>query len=191
MHMSRKAIGAVLTLLILTGPALASSWGYASSSYYPSYYYSPSFYYTPAVRYYYVPLPVYVEPATICVAPLTRAGPMYAQPFPAPPSTTKEPPLGKKALPPPKVTESRSFSLNDDKSVAAVDVTGKGVCRVGFWNITGRDVSLSVNGKAVVVPANRNFTMTVSRQFSWQVDGQTAHDERVPDDKAAHEIVLR
>jgi hypothetical protein len=118
-------------------------------------------------------------------------GSRYAQPFAAPPSKTGEPPLDKKALPPPKVTESRSFPLTGDQLVTAVDVGGKGLCRVGFWNISGRDVSLTVSGKAVVVPANRNVTLTVSREFSWQVDGQTTQQERVAEDKAAHEIVIR
>ena len=197
--MSRKVLDAALMLAALAavaGPAQvarASTWGYAS--YYPAYYYYPSYYYAPApvVRYYYTPIPVYVEPAPICVTPVVRpaAGSGFAQPFPAPASTTREPPLDKKSLPPPKVTESRSFSLSDPMSITAVEVTGKGVCRVGFWNITGRDVTLTVNGRAVVVPANRNLTLTVSREFSWHMEGQKAREERVPDENAAHEIVLR
>jgi hypothetical protein len=171
---------------------------YRASSYYPSYYYAssyyPSYYYAPApvVRYYYASTPVYVEPAEVCVTPVVGAAPTsgYAQPYPAPASTTKEPPVDKKKLPPPKVTESRSFSPSDPMNVTAADGTSKGV-RVGFWNITGRDVTLTVNGKAMVVPANRNLTLTVSREFSWYLDGQTAREERVPDDKSAHEIVLR
>jgi hypothetical protein len=189
--MSRMALGAALTFLIVAGSARASSWGYSTSGYYSSGYY-PSYYYAPApVVRYYAPVLVYVQPAPMCAAPLMVMPSPYARPFAAPPSSTREPPLDKKSLPPPKVTESRSYPLTEDKSLPAVDVTGKGVCRVGFWNITGRDVTLSVNGKAVIVPANRNVTLSLGRQFSWQMEGQTAHDERVPEDKAAHEIVLR
>jgi hypothetical protein len=183
--MSRTVLGAALMVVTMAAgvaPARASTWGGGVSYCYPSYYYSPP----PVVRYWYPPVLVYVQPAPICSPPTFQpVGPGYAKPFAAPPSKTGEPPLDKKALPPPKVTETRSFSLT------AVEVTGKGLCRVGFWNISGRDVSLTVSGKAVVVPANRNVTLTVSREFSWQVDGQTTQQERVAEDKAAHEIVIR
>jgi hypothetical protein len=148
----------------------------------------------PAVRYYYTPAPVYLEPAT-CAAPaplpVPAAGPSFAQPTPAPPSQTKEPPPGKKDLPPPKVTESRSFSIGVDKAGTTTEVVAKATCRVGFWNISGRDVALNINGQTHVVPANRNVTVMLNREFSWHVEGQQAQQERLPDDKTAHEIVIR
>jgi hypothetical protein len=205
--MSRKLFGTALTLLALAAlakPAQASVWPHTGTSYYyagyysyyPAYYsyYYPAYYYVPTVRYY---APVEIRPITPCPAaltsvPVTSGIPPYAQPFPAPPSQNKEPPLDKKGLPPPKVSESRSFSPSpsEDKSIM-VSGPAKGACRVGFWNITGRDVTLTIDGKAVQVPANRNVTLTLGREFSWHVEGQPNQQERVPDDKAAHEIVLR
>jgi hypothetical protein len=223
--MSRKLIGAALTLLAMAAlansaaasvlPQAGTSYYYAGYygyyptaysyyspayygyypnsysyysrayySYYPAYYsyYSPSYYYAPVVR--------YAAPAVVQLQPTTLCPPTYAQPFAAPPSQNKEPPLDKKGLAPPKVTESRSFSPGEDKSIL-VSAAAKSSCRVGFWNITGRDVTLTVDGKAMRVPANRNVTLTLGREFSWQVEGQASQQERVSEDKAAHEIVLR
>ena len=60
-----------------------------------------------------------------------------------------------------------------------------------FWNISGRDVKLTINGKTHLVPRDRSLTVSVGREFTWQVDGQALQEERVPQEKASHEVVLR
>ena len=69
--------------------------------------------------------------------------------------------------------------------------TGKDeLCKVGFWNLTGRDVKVNVNGQDRVVPRDRAITLDLAREFTWKLDGQAAQVQ-VPADKNAHEIVLR
>jgi hypothetical protein len=201
--MSRKVLGAALTLLVTTavpGPVEAwpgnRPWFSTGYYYYPSYYY-PAYYSRPVVRYYYAPAPVYVEAVPICIGPVSPPNPVavnvvpYAQPKPAPASESGEPPLPKTGLGPPKVSESRSFTIGDAKAAPPAAGKDQTVCQVGFWNITGRDVRVTVDGTAHTVPRDRSITLTLNREFSWQMEGQAPHKERVPDDKGTHEIVIR
>lgn len=173
----------------------------ATTIYYPSY---------PVIRYQYCePAPIYVQPAPCLPAPTGPLVPVEqprpAQPTPAPPST-KEPPLAKdppaevkpvpekKVQEPPRVLESKSFSIEDGKGqkpAPAVDVTNKGVCSVGFWNVSGKDVTIVVEGKTHTVPRDRNLVLPLGREFSWHIEGQSARTEAVPEGKLAYEIVIR
>jgi hypothetical protein len=186
--------GGLLALLLVavgTSSAKANWWGHPSysSGYYYSGYYS-------VARYYPVVTPVFyfAQPATLvcpvpAVAPAVIGG-AYAQPQPAPPSG-KEPPLSKKTSEPPKVNESQSFSLGEGKAIpVATNGNGTGI-RVGFWNVSGRDVKLTVAGKTYNVPRDRNVTLVLNRSFTWQVDSKESVTERVPDETSSHEIVIR
>ncbi len=188
--MSRTLRGAVLALIIAAaGPSStrADWWcysGYSSSYAYPTYYY-------------------FVAPSSCCVvqpamaaSPITgvRPGPAsspLAQPKSAPPSQTKEPPVSKKSVGPPTVIESKSMSFSDKATAGVEGADDNAVCRVGFWNITDRDVKLTVNGKAYTVSRNRNVTLPVGRTFAWQVEGGEPHTESVPQEELSHEIVIR
>ena len=68
---------------------------------------------------------------------------------------------------------------------------GKDRLKVGFWNLTGRDITLIVDGKTRTVEKNRSLSLELEREFSWQVDRMPVHIERVPDGLAAHEVVIR
>jgi hypothetical protein len=188
--MSRMLQGSVLALLVVaagSGSARADWWGYPT---YTSGYYYVSYYYPVVTPVYYVVQPVTcVAPPPVMVPPVAR-GP-YAQPQAAPPSSpqSNEPPLLKKTSAGPKVSESQSFSL--DAKAVPVAMDGGGSCRVGFWNVSGRDVKLTVGGKAYMVPRDRNLTLTVGREFTWGIDTQTEQTERVPQEQSSHEIVIR
>ena len=148
----------------------------------------------PAKRpvYYYVQPAPYLCPAPVMLAPAKTSG-AYAQPQAAPPSPTKkEPPLEKKRPGRPTVSESQGLSQDNAKVVpVAVDGNGKEMCRVGFWNVSGRDVKLNVDGKAFVVLKDRSLTVNVNRAFTWQINGKDSQAERVPDDASSQEIVIR
>ncbi|MCI0380057.1 MAG: hypothetical protein L0215_20940 [Gemmataceae bacterium] len=181
------------------------------------YRFRPYYSYYPA-RAYYV-LPAYC-PAVIPVAAQTVVMP-YAQPQPAPPSgltqkqtpkqETKEPPIAQNKVPkvapkkdvpkqesmepvlaaplakPPTVTESRSAAVTQ-----AGHKTGKGTrCKVGFWNLTGRDISLKVDGKAQTLAKDRAVTIELERSFVWQVEQNEPTGERVPEDQAFYEVIIR
>jgi hypothetical protein len=89
------------------------------------------------------------------------------------PSAAESAPVPKRA---PIITESRSA---DER------------CRVGFWNFTGRDVTLTVAGQKHKLAKDRAVTLELPRQFDWRVDAGTAHTVQVPAAQASHEIFLR
>ena len=80
----------------------------------------------------------------------------------------------------------------DAKGVpASMDGGVSGTCKVGFWNVSGRDVKVTVAGKTYAVPRDRTVTVTVNRSFVWAIDSQQEQAERVPDEQTSHEIVIR
>jgi hypothetical protein len=191
--MTRTLLGSSLAVLfgLATSDALQASFGghpwFGGGRSAPSYYYP-----APVVPYYYyAPAPLYVGPGPYCPGSAVQPMPNYAKPTPAPPSQTMEPPLGKSGATLPTVIESRAAAANDTTPMKPADPGVKDLCKVGFWNVSGADVKLIVNGKTHVIPRNRSLTLTLSRQFSYQVNAQMPQTARVPDDKTGHEIVIR
>jgi hypothetical protein len=186
---ARAGLAAVL-LTALTGPAHAfgGRWAYTASYYYPTYY--PVYYSVPAAVSYYAPAwqvyasPVICPPAVFVTVP---AGPLYAVPTPAPPSQTVEPPPAKTGAGP-VVTEARAGT--PFKTVAAVS-TGRDRVQVGFWNASGRDLTLTIEGRQYALPRNRSLTLGLGRQFNWRIDQRAPQSENVPEGNATMEIVLR
>jgi hypothetical protein len=113
-----------------------------------------------------------------------------AIPTAAPPSS--EPPLLKKVeMPPadkdkpgPVVIELRSERLSSEG-------LPRDRCRVGFWNLSGKDVTIVVDGMTRLVTRDRAVTLQLPRDFVWRIDRQPAQSVRVADDKTVHEIVIR
>jgi hypothetical protein len=139
------------------------------------------------------PVPTYSYPLTYrypAVMPLATSP--LAAPTPAPPSPqTGEPPLNRKAFMPPAEKPIAKPGPTVYELRADSPATAKNRCRVGFWNQTGRDVSLVVAGNMQVVPHDRAVTLELPRTFVWQVDQQPARTEKIADEGATHEIVIR
>jgi hypothetical protein len=192
----RAGLPAALLLAALAGPAHAfgGRWAYAASYPYPVYYpvrYSvPAVatvsYYAPAWQVYAVPAPVVCAPGA--AVPVTvPAGPLYAVPTPAPPSQTVEPPPAKTGAGP-AVTEARAGAVL--KTVAAAS-TGKARVQVGFWNVSGRDLTLTIDGQPYALPRNRSITLDLGRQFTWRIDRRAPQSENIAEGNSTLEIVLR
>lgn len=180
-----------IVLLIL--PTLAHGWwrwgvfhrgGYYRTAYYGSYYgglYYPDSYFPVT----YAPSHAVYPAACGASLPVAVAPATHATPRAAPPSQTDEPPTAstKKG---PTITESRSlggtYPAMDEKA---------GTLQVGFWNITGKDVNLKVNGQSHVVPRNRTLNLRLDRNFTWQAGNSEAKQEQVADKQTAHEVILR
>jgi hypothetical protein len=156
--------GLAALVCFCSASAQAYGWGWFP---YRTSYYAPF-----RVVYYY---PAYVVPACPAIPVMP-----YAAPKSAPPSQTGEPPTDATK---PKVTESRSHGV---KYAAAKDNR----CRVGFWNITGRDVTILVEGQSRSLARNQSLTLELARTFQWQLDGRQ-QAERIPDGQGTYEIVLR
>jgi len=142
-----------------------------------------------------VPAPprYYVMPAAPCGGyapmpppPMPRPKVMpLANPLPAPASSSNEPPLNPKRAP--TISESRSYG---GVSQAKADVPASR-CRVGFWNITGGDVTLTVDGQTRTLPKDRAVTVNLPRAFVWHISGREAQSETVPEGQNVFEVILR
>lgn len=123
-------------------------------------------------------------PRTLWAVP-TAAPPSTT--FASPSSTTSEPPLQTPAKKAPTISESRSLG-----GTYTVTTTGANdVCRVGFWNLAGRDVTVQIGTLVHTVPKDRAVLFEVPRRFTWQLDQQQAQAVEVPDRGKGHEIVIR
>jgi hypothetical protein len=166
---------------------------YSYPVYYPAYYpaYYPSYscglpvtvsYAAPAYPIYYT-TPLFCNAVVTVPAPVAlTTGPIYAVPTPAPPSSSGKPV-------PPRVSEARSGNGGESPKSTTVPVRER--VQVGFWNVSGRDLTLTVDGQRRVLPRNRSITLSLGRQFVWQVDERTAQNEDIPAGNSTLEIVLR
>jgi hypothetical protein len=146
-----------------------------------------------ASNYYAMPSPYWCPPGPTgpAVFPVPDARPMpmqYAPATPAPPSTP-EPPI-KKASNDPRMPMIVTSHAPSGGAVQARPLA-KDRCRVGFWNLSGRDVSLTIDGKTTLLPKDRAITVDLERQFTWQVEGRPPHSERLPEGKTTHEVVIQ
>jgi hypothetical protein len=158
-----------------------------------AYYYPVQVSYIPPYRAYYVVANV---PVPLCpvAAPVIELSPPYAVPYAAPPSS--EPVLPRQpAVPstrePPRVRESRYFGGRSLSTAQVNEPPSVERCRVGFWNVSNRDLVLTINGERQAVPRRKSVTLDLGREFVWMVEGAEAQRERIPADKSTLEIVLR
>ena len=131
-------------------------------------------------------------PPVMASAPGSAPATTWAVPTPAPPSskassTTNEPPLQNPTKKEPAVSESRSFG----GSYAISTSNANDVCRVGFWNLAGRDVVVQIGTLVHTVPKDKTVLFEVPRRFTWQMDQQQVQSVEVPAGGRTHEIVIR
>jgi hypothetical protein len=172
----RRISFCVITVCLLTdssAEAFGGGLGWRSAPRTACYYYC-----APVTPYAYCP------PITM---PLPRVTPVPdARPTAAPPSQTAEPPLQKQTSNDPRMPVIGSSPTIGSKAPPAKDR-----CRVGFWNLSGRDVTLVIDGTARTLAKDRSVTLDLERQFTWQVAGQPQHVERVREAQTTLELVIR
>jgi hypothetical protein len=205
--MSRLAQG-VAVAVIMALPV--GAWGHGLGLLHPrttvAYYYPAVVEYVPVVAY-----PVY----PVCVPPPLPSypsvpvpsglGQTYAPPTAAPPSagpSTPEPPLAAPLAPakPSAATPGRSPGFGESTSFYnAYSVAGQyrsrpvgERCMVDFWNLTGRDLVLRIEGEPPqVLPRGKSVPVAIGRQFRWQVEGRETQTTRIDDGESALQIVIR
>ena len=152
----------------------------------------------PSVSFYYVAPYVFCPPAPVVIpVPDGKPRTIFANPMAAPPSPTAEPPVQKKVEMPPAKTSIdprmpvivTAHTLGTGAALSKTPLAIDRV-RVGFWNLSGRDVTLTVDGKAWALPKDRAVTLDLERQFAWQVEGRSQHVERVAEGQSTHEVVI-
>ena len=149
------------------------------------------------VAYYYYPMPVAVyqpvwpvaTPAVITVEPPAVVPQrIYAQPVPAPASPPRIQPVP--SATPPGVKESSSFY--DAYAVVSEKRGSSGDrCSIGFWNTTGRNMTLRVQGQGHLLAAGKGLTLELPRRFTWQVDDRPVETVEVPARDSALDVVIR
>src|SRR5262245_25541064 len=192
--MGRVVAGAALAGVLL-GPAAHGGW-FVSPAATTAYYY-PVYYQPVAVVYAW---PVAAAPAyCVPVAPAPVPAPVparppilgtFATPTPAPPSPRPPPPAAARQRAP-QVNESRAPAGDDPPPMADPDGPARDRVRVGFWNLTERPLTLTIDGEERVLPSRRSLTLHLPRQFTWQVGQRAVQVERVPADRGSLEIVFR
>jgi hypothetical protein len=188
--------GGLATLVVLALASTGQGFGFRSAASYRSAYYHPTYYYpvaAPRLVYY----PVVRVPVVYC-APLVpvlgqpvvvQPRPIFAVPQAAPPSQTSEPPMGANGSRAPIIHESRSqgskYSPQENEDPA------KSSLRVGFWNLTGRNVKLIVDGQSRLLERDRAITLDLGRRFTWQLDANQPQRVHVSADQTGYEVILR
>jgi hypothetical protein len=167
-----------------------------------AYYPTPAVYVPVLATVSYQPCPVVLPlvVGTPIAVPAFPAAPAFARPTAAPPSDAPAIPGGPRTGPPsfapkpapvPAVSESRAyFDTYPGGGTGAAKVPADR-CSVAFWNLSGQDLSLKVDGQARPLPRGRSVTLTLGRQFVWQVEGREPQKQEVPMKEAALEIVIR
>ena len=170
----------------------------------------------PAVVYY-CPLPVAVTVPVAVPAPFALPAPLaapspyavpappvpppappwnYAEPRPAPPSGTGEPPRAPDLMPRAGVNTQESRKVEekfyDSYFVAGgTQAPGPDRCVVTFWNLSGQDLRLTVDGSLRPVPSGQKVRLELNREFRWGVAGREAVGQQVPAAETGVEIVIR
>lgn len=155
----------------------------------------PSYYYVPAYSYYVPvgPRVVYPLPPVFVAPPITVSP--YATPVVAPASVSAEPPLADS--PRASVGESASTSQRPAGSFYSVLLGPRGMersdgrCSVAFWNLTGRTLSLRIDGRDHVLSAGRSLTLDLPRSFAWQVSGREPEATRIAGESTTAEVLIR
>lgn len=143
--------------------------------------------------------PAPAPPAASPTIPPSTPAPPTASPTPQapaspPPSTAPSLPV-LPTLPPPRsgpgVSETRSYFDLYPVVPRNTDQPSRDTCSAGFWNLSGRDLTVKVNGQERVLAQGQSLSLRVGRLFTWQVEGRDPHTERIQSGDAGVEILLR
>ena len=66
-----------------------------------------------------------------------------------------------------------------------------GLRKVGFYNHTGRDLSLTIEGRVVTLPAMTYLHAQLPPTFTWQCDDKPAAKATVPADATGLDVLIR
>jgi hypothetical protein len=144
------------------------------------------------------PVPLAAPPAPPAPYPIPGPVPQgrFAEPRPAPPSGTPEPPRAPDTMPRAGagVQESRKADEKFFDSyfvAAAARPAGGDRCAVTFWNLSGRGLALTIDGQPRTLSAGQSVRLELKRDFAWGVTGRDPQRQQVPAQESGVEIVIR
>lgn len=147
-------------------------------------------------------------PAIPSAAPASGSEPLIPPPsLPVLPDPTKRDPLPSLTLPPevPVAPEKKSDSTSRSSPLTRGGTSGikvkvfpakvvvdqeTGYRSVGFYNHTARDLELTIEGRAVKLPARSYLYAQLGAAFTWSIGNRPAARERVPEDAGGLEVVF-
>jgi len=99
------------------------------------------------------------------------------------------------AIPPAKPITSRSSPLTGGMKVqvfsAGGPVPASSLRKIGFFNHTGRDIQLVIEGKAVTLPKKSYLQAELPVKFTWKHSDRPAETATVPDDAAGLDVLFK
>jgi hypothetical protein len=194
-----NGIRATVMALLLFCPITASAHGWRGGNRgVAAYYYAPPLVEMPIFRVLPVmpcpievpvPAPIFQVPVVPVPAPRALAVPTPAPPSSGPivPTPSGTPPMNRV----PAVDESRSFHPPTPAVVETSARPKSATARVGFWNVTGREVVLRVDGKTHALGHGKCLKLDLARTFVWKVGDSEAQVEEMPASVPSMEIVIR
>lgn len=113
-------------------------------------------------------------------------------PLTLPPDTPVSPPVT-----PPKITEVKSSPIGAARELKVSVFPASGVAiaagfrKVGFYNHTGRDLSLTIEGRTVTLPAMTYLHAQLPPTFTWKCADKPAAQSTVPADATGLDVLIR
>jgi hypothetical protein len=92
---------------------------------------------------------------------------------------------------PPRVTETHASPRPPVVTRSEPPTAGKDVCRVAFWNLSSRDLVLTIDGESRTLAQGKSLNLQLKREFVWRIVGSEAQLERIPANKATLDILIR
>jgi hypothetical protein len=119
-------------------------------------------------------------------------GPDALPPLTLPPDTPVAPDKPEKSV---EVKSSPLTGAARELKVSVFPATGtaatNGLRKVGFYNHTARDLSLTIEGKTVNLPAMSYLHAQLPSAFTWKCGDKPAAKETVPAGSAGVDVVIR
>lgn len=110
-------------------------------------------------------------------------------PLTLPPDTPVAPPKAVEVKSSPLTAAARALKVSVFPAAGAATATG--LRKVGFYNHTGRDLALTIEGKAVTLPAMSYLHAQLPPTFVWTCADAPAARATVPADAAGVDVLIR
>jgi hypothetical protein len=155
-----------------------------------------------------IPAPALVLPGSPAAPPTPAPAPADALIPPPPgsllPSSGPGEPLPPLSLPPEVPPKGKTESISRSSPitgaqavrverfpVAHAEGVAKGFCLITYYNHTGQDLNLTIEGQAVKLPSKMYVEAKVARTFTWGRKDSPASEEKVGEGYVGIDIVFR